>query len=159
MTRSDSERADDETVDRDAVGSDGEPEHTTGHDGVDRNGRAADSADRITVESVPETLDRLRTHPRDRWLALAVAAIVGLALAWLHWLGLLLGGALVGLVSRSVGRALLAGIGFGALVLAVFAVTLGGSLGTAAAMTPASYLTVAAALGLPAFGSLVRGVA
>lgn len=158
MTRSDSERADDEADDRDATGSDGATEDTTDHDGVDRNGRAADPGDGTPVESVTETLDRLRTHPRDHWFALAVAAIVGLALAWLHWLGLLLGGALVGLASRSLGRALLAGLAFGVLVLVTVAVTLDGSLGAAAAMTPASYLTVAAALGLPAFGALVRGV-
>ncbi|WP_290818808.1 hypothetical protein [Halovivax sp.] len=104
------------------------------------------------------TVDRARTHPRDHPLALAGAVAVGLSLTWVHWFGLVLGGALVGLVAPSLRRGLLFGLGFGALVLSVFALTVGGSLGDVLAMRPVIYLTVGAALALPVFGSLVRGL-
>lgn len=110
-----------------------------------------------TSERGRDLLVRARTHPRDRWLALAGVALLGLALAWLHWTGLVVAGALLGLVSRTVWRGMLASTGFGVLVLVIFAATLGGAVGDVLAMTPAVYLTVAAALGLPVFGSLVRG--
>lgn len=61
---------------------------------------------------------------------MVVAILAGLVAAWVHWAGLFLGGALVGLASATRGRALLAGFGFGVLVVAVFVVTLfaGGDL-------------------------------
>ena len=52
------------------------------------------------------------------WLALAVA--VGLLVSSVHWIGLLVGGVLVGLFVRSTGRALLMGAGFGLLVWGLF---------------------------------------
>lgn len=52
------------------------------------------------------------------WLALAVA--VGLLASYFHWIGLLVGGVLVGLSVRSTGRALLFGAGFGLLVWGLF---------------------------------------
>ena len=113
-------------------------------------------AERTSTRS-RDLLYRARAHPRDRWLALAGAALLGLALAWLHWTGLVVAGVLLGVVSRTLWRGLIAAFGFGVLVLVVFAATLGGAVGEVLAMTPAVYLTVAAALGLPVFGSLVRG--
>nr|WP_255170877.1 hypothetical protein [Natrononativus amylolyticus] len=103
-------------------------------------------------------LERARTEPWVHLLALLVALVVGVALAWLHWLGLVAGGALVGLVSRSLPRALVGGVGFGLVVLAVFAASLGGSGWRLLEMAPAVYVTLGAALGLPALGALVRGV-
>lgn len=67
-------------------------------------------------------LERVRTGPRAHGVAVLAVVGIGLALAWLHWFGLVLGGALVGLVSPSVRRG------------------------------------VAGALGLPAFGALIRGL-
>lgn len=103
-------------------------------------------------------LERARTRTRDHRIALGAALIGGLALAWLHWFGLVLGGALVGLVAPTLRRALVAGLGFGVLVLAAFAITLGGAVGDVMGMTPVVYLAVGTALALPVLGSLARGL-
>ncbi|MFC7239260.1 hypothetical protein ACFQS4_13665 [Saliphagus sp. GCM10025317] len=104
------------------------------------------------------TLARVRTERPIHLLALLVAVGLGLVLSWLHWTGLVAGGVLVGLVARSLLRALGYGLGFGLVVLVVFAFVLGGGRGPALEMAPAIYLTVGAALGLPVLGSLARGV-
>ena len=84
--------------------------------------------------------------------------IVGLTLTWIHWFGLLVGGALVGIVSKSVPRALFAGLVFGLVVLVAFAVSIGEAAWAVLGMWPAVGVTVGAALGLPIIGSLVRGI-
>ena len=101
---------------------------------------------------------RVRSERRLHAVSLFVCLLVGLALASVHWIGLVVGGALVGLVAPDLSRAVGYGLGFGVVVLVVFAVSLGGALGGALAMSPAIYLTVGAGLGLPVLGSLVRGV-
>ncbi|WP_247729355.1 YccS/YhfK family membrane protein [Halovivax limisalsi] len=104
-----------------------------------------------------ELLGHVRTDRRDHWIAMGIAAAVGLAFAWLHWFGLVLGGALVGLIATTPPRAPLAGFGFGGLVLAVFTAWLGGVAAVVALqMQPVTYVLVGASLGLPVFGSLVR---
>ena len=100
----------------------------------------------------------VRNKPRYRIVGLALAAFVGLFFAWLHWLGLIVAGALVGFVSPSLRSAVVAGFGFGVLVLAVFAASLGGAASPAFGATPVIYVTAAAALVLPLFGSLARGL-
>ncbi|EMA52645.1 MULTISPECIES: hypothetical protein [Halococcus] len=93
-----------------------------------------------------------------RWATMVAAIGVGLVAAWFHWLGLFLGGALVGLASATRGRALLAGFGFGVLVVSIFVVTLfvGGDLTQYLAMGQ----IVAISLALPpvaaAFAALSR---
>ena len=90
----------------------------------------------------------------------ALAVVVGVALAALHPLGLVAGGALVALPQRSLPRGLVAGCLFGGVVLAVFAV------GLAAADVAAGFLrfglprdvAIAIGFGLPAFGALARGL-
>ncbi|WP_255191161.1 hypothetical protein [Natronobeatus ordinarius] len=119
---------------------------------------SAKPAETESATSGRAPLERVRTEPRAHAAALLVIVIVGLAAAWLHWLGLVLGGALVGVVSRSLPRAVLGGVGFGVVVLVVFVASLGPAVGPALEMTPVSYLVVATALGLPVLGSLVRGV-
>ncbi|MFU8868711.1 hypothetical protein [Natronococcus sp.] len=103
-------------------------------------------------------LDRVRTEPRAHWLAVLVVVPIGLILAWLHWLGLVVAGALVGFISPTVWHGLAGALGFGVLVLAAFAIGLGDSVWRALEMTPAIYVTVASALGLPALGAFVRGL-
>lgn len=126
---------------------------------ADTGAEGAEPAETDEPAPKPRTgLERLRTDPRLHPTALAAAVAVGLALAWVHWLGLVVGGALVGLVSRSLPRALVAAVGFGLLVLLVFALSLGGTADVVLEMTPAVYVTVAAALALPALGALLRGV-
>ena len=110
------------------------------------------------LERVAEGLETVRLDGRTHALAMGVAVAVGLVLASLHWFGLVVAGALVGLVSPTLGRAVAAAIGVGLVVLLAFAVSLGDAVGPALAMTPVSFLAVAAGIGLPVFGSLVRGV-
>ena len=102
--------------------------------------------------------DRVRTESRPHAAAVIAAVGIGVALASVHWLGLIAAGALASLpaptVRRGVGYALLAGV----VLLAAFAVSLGPAAGPATGMVPAVYVTVGAGLGLPLFGSLARAV-
>ena len=107
----------------------------------------------------PERLDDLRTDATERRIALVVAGLVGLGLVWLHWLGLFAAGALVGLVSRDLPRALAAGLGFGLLVLVVHVLAASEmGFGAFLGLTPISYVTIGTALVAPVWGALVRGV-
>lgn len=110
------------------------------------------------TDDLGERLDEIRTEPRQNALAIVVAVILGLFLAFIHWFGLILGGAAVGFVSRSLPLAILGAIGFGVLVLAVFAISLGSAAVLVPGMAPIVYVTVGAAFGLPVLGALVRGI-
>lgn len=112
------------------------------------------------MSAVDERLTAVRTDPRQRAAALAVGAVLGLALAQVHWIGFVVGGALVGLASRSLPRALAAGFGFGVLAWLAFAAllaahgSLNGYLGTGQLL----YVSVAIPLLGGTLGSLARGV-
>lgn len=107
----------------------------------------------------PSFLVEMRESPTQRRILLVVAALAGLTLAWFHWAGLFAAGALVGLVSKTVPRAVFAGVVVGVLVLAVHVVAIPAmGAGEFVALSPPSYLAVAAALLMPLWGSLVRGV-
>lgn len=107
----------------------------------------------------PAALSAVRSDPRRRAVALVVGALVGVGLAWIHWLGLFAAGALVGLVSRTLPRALGAGVGVGVVVLlaTVLADPAMGA-GEFLSLSPPAYVAVAAGIVAPAWGSLVRGV-
>lgn len=107
----------------------------------------------------PEALGGVRESPLLRGVALVVAVVVGVAFAWLHWFGLFVGGAAVGLVSKTVPRAVVAGLAVGAVVLAlqVFGSPVMGPE-EFLSLSPPSYVAIAAALVMPLWGSLVRGV-
>ncbi|PSP80032.1 hypothetical protein BRC81_02210 [Halobacteriales archaeon QS_1_68_20] len=111
---------------------------------------------RDRIARVDTWFAELRADPTRRRVALAVGAVLGLAAATVHWLGLVAGGALVGLTRRSLPRALLAGLGFGVLVVVAFVATAG--IDAVDVLAPLSYLTVGLALVAPAWGALVRGV-
>lgn len=107
----------------------------------------------------PSFLVDLREQRRHRVVALVVAALVGVGFAWLHWFGLFVAGALVGLASRTLLRAVIAAVAVGAIVLLV-QILAGPGMGVAdfLAVSPPSYVAIAAAVGAPVWGSLVRGV-
>jgi len=107
----------------------------------------------------PGVLSDVRSRRDRRLVALAAAAVVGLVTVSVHWLGLFVAGALVGLVSESLPKALAAGLAVGVLVL-VAHVLASPVMGPAefVALAPASYVTIGAALVGPVWGSLVRGV-
>lgn len=107
----------------------------------------------------PAWLAGVRGRRNRRRALLVAAAIVGLSLAWLHWLGLVVAGALVGLASRTVPRAVAAGLGLGVVVLVVHVLAspvmgAGEFLG----LVPISYLGLGVGLVAPVWGSLVRAV-
>jgi len=112
------------------------------------------------VAEMQAQLRRVREEPVPHWMALVVAIVLGLALSTVHWLGLVAGGALVGLVAVSLRRALVAALGFGVLVVLVWMVlfALSGSLGAVLVMGELAWLGVAIALLAPVVGSLARGV-
>lgn len=129
-------------------------------DSTDRPETEPDDGDgRGATDWTPPWLVELRTDDHRRHAALVAAALVGLGAAMVHWLGLFVAGALVGVVSRTLPRAVAAGLAVGLLALVVH---VGASPamgpGEFLALSPASYLSVGAALLFPLWGSLVRGV-
>ena len=103
-------------------------------------------------------LDRVRTEPRLHAVAVVAALAVGVALASVHWLGLIAAGALVSLAAPTVRRGVAYGLGAGVVALAAFAVSLGPSAAAVPGMRPVEYVAVGAGLALPLFGSLARAV-
>ena len=99
-----------------------------------------------------------RTDERARWVTMVAAIAIGLAASAVHWTGMFLGGALVGLASAARGRALLSGLGFGTFVWAVFAAVLfiGGDLGQYLAMGQIFWVSAAIPLVTATFAALVR---
>jgi hypothetical protein len=83
--------------------------------------------------------------------ALFVAVAVGLAVTWVHWAGLVVGGTLVGLVSTSVPRAVAVGVTFGGVVLVTFAAwnAYQGTLFVWLGLGQVLLATIAAALAVP----------
>lgn len=107
----------------------------------------------------PEWLATVRAHRRQRVVMLAGVALVGIGLAWVHWLGLFVAGALVGLVSKTLPRAVAAGVTVGVLVLLTqVLVSPVMNVSEFVALAPASYVTIVAGLVAPVWGSLIRGV-
>jgi hypothetical protein len=105
-------------------------------------------------------LNALQRSPRQRGLATAVALVFGVAAATVHWGGLLVGGALVGLVQPRLRRAVLGGLGYGLCVLGVAAArfALAGTLGEVTGTWPLSGVGVAIALVAGSLGGLARGL-
>ena len=105
-------------------------------------------------------LDALRVTPRRRRLATLVAALLSLAVVWLHWLGFVLGGALVALAQPSLRRGLLAGFGFGVLAWLAFAgwLMLTGDLARYLGMGQVLAVSTAVPLVGALLGSLARGL-
>lgn len=110
--------------------------------------------------AVQSRLKHIREDGLSHWIALVACLVIGVLLASLHWIGLIAGGALVGLVTANIRRAIVAGVGFGLVVLIVWATRLAvaGSFGKVAAMGEIALLGVAIALVGAVFGSLARGV-
>lgn len=107
------------------------------------------------------TPDALADLREKRGEAATVAAFaVGVVLGWVHWAGLIAGGALVGLVAPSFRRALLYGLYLGGVVFALFAASLFvfGTFGRFAGMGQLTALSLVISLGLPTLAAGVRGL-
>lgn len=108
----------------------------------------------------PDRLAAVRTG-RYAEAALVVATAVGVAAASVHWVGLVVGGLLVGLVATSVPRAAVNGVTFGLVVLGAFSLWLAaqGALLTWTGTGQVFLLSVATAVGLPTLAAVAgRGV-
>ncbi|MXV62326.1 hypothetical protein GS429_09680 [Natronorubrum sp. JWXQ-INN-674] len=103
-------------------------------------------------------LERIRTEPGPHAVAVVIAVALGLLFSWLHWFGLVVGGALVSVLAPNLRRGVVGAVAFGAVVLVAFAFALGSSTWIVIEMTPVVYLVVASAFGLPVLGSLLRGL-
>ncbi|MDZ7731470.1 MAG: hypothetical protein U5K37_11980 [Natrialbaceae archaeon] len=80
------------------------------------------------TESSASLLERIYEDSRLTIAALAVMIVLGLVAASLHWVGLVLGGILVGIVSKTQVRALGAAIVFVGAVFVLFAILNGGDV-------------------------------
>ena len=105
-------------------------------------------------------LDTLRGSPSRRRLVTAGALVVGLAVGWFHWLGYVLGGALVALPQPSLRRGVVFGLGFGALAWLSFAgwLALTGDLALYLGMGQVFTVSSAIPLAGSLLGALARGV-
>lgn len=105
-------------------------------------------------------LATVRDEPRYRYLVMALGGILGLALATVHWLGIVLGGAVVGLAATRFRYALGAGVVYGLVVGAAFAawLALGGALGGALDTGAVFGIGVGIAVVGATLGSLARGI-
>jgi len=101
----------------------------------------------------------LREGPRADQVTV-LAFVLGTALGAVHWAGLFVGGALVGVVAPSFTRAVQHGLYLGVLVLGLFvgALWLYGSLSAYLAMGQVLYLNLATTLLLPPLGATLRGL-
>lgn len=88
------------------------------------------------------------------------AIVGGIGLASAHWIGIVIGGALVGLLSRTVLRGVAAGAAFGVLAWVTFAGTMlvDGVWDPFLATGGFVALSAGIAIGLGAFGGLARGL-
>lgn len=111
-------------------------------------------------DGVAARLARLRADDRQRQLVLLGGALLGLALGSVHWLGLVLGGALVALPARSIRRGLLHGLALGVIGLLVFVTLLAwqGALAPVLTTGMVGGIAVGIGLGAPLLGSLVRAI-
>lgn len=122
----------------------------------------SDESARSASEASAGLPDAVRENRTTRWAVTAVAVAVGLLLAWVHWLGLVVGAAVVALPQRTLPRGLLAGLGFGAVAVlanvAVLATTGPAAVDTALAMRQVFGVSVGISLVAGVVGGLVRGV-
>ncbi len=108
----------------------------------------------------PDALARFRDTERATQ-AMAVAFVIGLVATYLHPLGLVVGGALLGLTASSVREAVVLGSEFGVTVLLAWAGLLVwyGVLGSVATAVPLIYIALASALAVPPLAAVaVRGL-
>jgi hypothetical protein len=105
---------------------------------------------------IDETVERMRATPSSRRIAFFTALVVGLGFSVLHWTGLVLGGALVGITRPRLRSAVLAGVVFGLVAASV--TFLVGGLHLFDTLRPVSYGTVGLGVILSLWGSLARYV-
>lgn len=105
-------------------------------------------------------LATLRADRRRRLGAALLGAGLGLGLATVHWIGFVVGGALVALPATRIRTGVLAGLAFGLVGWLAFLATLAdvGALATYLETGQLLLVSLATALGGGLLGSLVRGI-
>jgi len=128
-------------------------------DGETADERANDGADGDATAPTG-ALDALRADPTRRRLVMGSGIVVGLIVGLFHWLGFVLGGALVAVPQPSLRRGLAAGVGFGLFAWLVFVAWLAsvGALDTYVQMGPVLGVSTATPIVGGLLGSLLRGV-
>lgn len=116
--------------------------------------------DELESRTPADRLSRLRENDRQRAMVALGGLLIGLGLGSLHWLGLVLGGAIVALPARTIPRGLAAGLGLGVVGLVVFAGLLAwqGALGAALTTGVVGGIAVIVGLAAPLLGALVRAI-
>lgn len=107
-----------------------------------------------------QSLEALRTNRQARWAAFALATLLAVGVATMHWIGFVLGGALAGLASKDLKRALAAGFAVGLvswLVWVAFLAT-GGIATEYFAMGQILAVSAAIPIAGSMVGSLARGI-
>jgi len=114
----------------------------------------------MAESTIQNRLAAVQTDPTRRFRATVLAGAVGALLATVHWSGLLVGGALVGLAWPTLRRALVAGLGFGVAVVAVFALelALAGTLSETLSMGVFAVVPAVVPLVAGPLGAGVRGL-
>lgn len=113
-----------------------------------------------TADGVLTRLYVAQATGRERWALALGATAVGLALAAVHWVGVVVGGALVGLCWPTLRRALVAGLGFGVVVIVAAAArfAIAGTLADVLATWPLVGVAVATSLVGGLLGATARGL-
>lgn len=139
-----------------------EPEVTPGNspDPPTADTATADTTDDTepSVPAVPQSVDD-GTVLRRR-AAIVTGALLGLVVAVVHWSGLVLAGALVGVAASSLRNAIVTSLAVGAFAWLAFVGWLWylGSATQFLGMWEFAAVSLTIALGLPVLGSLVRGL-
>lgn len=111
------------------------------------------------LQRFDEWIEAIRSNNTRRRIAFVGAIVSGILLTWIHWTGLVIAGAIIGITRRRLVTAILAGFGFGlasiGLTVAVVPVI---SVVEFTTLTPLNYATVMAGILLPIWGSLTRYV-
>jgi hypothetical protein len=105
-------------------------------------------------------LSTVRDDPKRRLGASLLGAGIGLGLATVHWIGFVVGGALVALPAARLRTGLLAGLGFGLFGWLAFLATLADAGAVSVYFETGALLAISlgVALGGGLLGGLLRGV-
>lgn len=117
---------------------------------------------RSSTDDDTDFLASIRTNSRRRWSVVVLGVLAGMLLAQFHWLGFVVGGALVALPQPSLGRGLVAGFGFGVVAWCWFVATIALQGQTVLAVYTGMGEVFALSVAIPVvgglLGSLARGV-
>ncbi len=112
------------------------------------------------IETVNDWLVMIRVLPRVQLVLIVLGILVGTIIALEHWVGFVLMGVVIGIVSRSLGQAIVSALVIGGLAIVAFLAYAWyhDQLLTVLALGELTLISVLVPLVLIVFGSLIRGV-